>query len=307
MKPVYSRIAIITALCCYSYPCIAADIGCSVDDLVTEISPDAGAIALREHHFLSENYSAASFFLENKASKDILNLTLILEYRTTAGDHTLSIVYQGRLDGEKDVPDPPLPAESVTTLDRRITPGQRARISGQSPYILPECPSSARLTMLDIQYADHSNYRWTSGGWRAMPLLSDYPDYLVIPDSKLWKADRYYFLARVDRTGHFEVTAPFPPTTDVPSASLQENLRRLSFSPTLRDDKPEDATILLIVRFHRTAEATHPLKTVRPVLATNRTAVFVDLAPRNSLEVDWYFYYGGGRGYKTTRASLREK
>jgi len=307
MKPAYSRIAIIVVLCCFSHPCVAADIGCSVDHLVTEIPPDAGSIALQEQHFLSENHSVASFFLENRAPKDIINFTLILEYRTKEGHHTLSIVYEGRPAGQKDVSDQLLPAESVATLQEPIMHGYGAWISGQSPYTLPECPSSARLTMLDIQYADHSKSRWNSEGWRAMPLLSDYPDYLAISDSKLWKSDSYYFSARVDRAGKLKEIAPFPPTTGVPSVSVQENLTKLQFSPTLRDGMPDETTILLIVRFHRAGERIDPLKAVMPEVATDATLVFIDLGPRNSTEEDWYFYYGGGRGYNPTRASLREK
>jgi hypothetical protein len=307
MKLIYLILAIIAVLGCLSRPCVAADSGCSVDHLATEIPPDAGAIGLTEHHFLSENHSVASFFLENKASKDILNFTLILEYRTINGDRALSIVYQGRLSEQRDSTDSPIHAESLHTLERPISPGRAARITGESPYVLAQCPSYAQLTMLDIHYADHSSYQWNSGEWRTMPLLSDYPDYLSIPDSKLWRAEYYYFLARVDSAGQLKVIAPFPPTTEVPSASLQESLKKFSFFPTLRDAKAEDATILLIVRFHRAGEIIDPIKELRSESAAKRTTVFLDLVARNSLEEDWYFYYGGGRGFKTTRASLREK
>jgi hypothetical protein len=278
-----------------------------VNNLPTELDPDANAVVLKEHHFLSEDHSSASFLLENRSSKAILSFTLILEYRTTTGNHGLSIVYEGQLDGQKDASDRRLPAESVDLLRQPIAAKGREWISGQSPYILPDCPSSARLTMLDINYVDHSNFRWSTVGWRTMPLLSEYPDYLAIPDSRIWKDEYYYFLAQVDRGGRLKVVTPFPPTTNVPSDSVQDGLKRFSFSPTLRDDVPEEATILLIVQFHWIRGPNDPRKTVTPKHETSRVAVLIDLAPRNSLDEDWYFYYGGGRGYKTTRPSLREE
>ena len=189
-------------------PPASAGTHCSVDDLHTQVPPDVGAIALKNHDFSSGDYSAAVFLLENRSSKEIAHFTLALEYQTKEGDNPLSIVFGGSF--AKQGLDQAIPAQYVQPLPNHFVPGRKERISGQSPYTLPGCPISARLTMLDIQYDDGSHYAWNSSGWWTEPLLSDYPDYLAIPDSKIWTSERYYFLAKVSPEGQLRKFAHPP-------------------------------------------------------------------------------------------------
>jgi hypothetical protein len=95
-------------------------------------------------------------------------------------------------------------------LPRSILSGQKEQISGQSPYVLPGCPVSARLTMLDIRYVGQAHYRWDSAGKWTEPLLSDYPYYLSIPDSTMWSLEQYYFVAHINREGRLQEVDALP-------------------------------------------------------------------------------------------------
>jgi hypothetical protein len=284
----------------------STDIDCSVEDLPIQVPPDVDAIALSNQSFLSEHRSAASLLLENRASKQILHYSLVLEYQTSRGGPRLSIVFAGAA-ATAQTPYQPVPAEYLNSLVHPVAPGQKEWVSGQSPYTLPECASSARLTMLDIRYDDGSNYRWESSDWRTEPLLSDYPNYLSIPDSKAWTSDEYYFVARVSRQGQLGEIEPFPPTSIVPSNSVAENLKKWTFFPALRNGKPQDALLILIVRFHRASPEKQASKSLPGEQAMTRATALVELYPRNPLEQDWYFQFGTGQGYEKSGRSLREK
>ena len=279
-----------------------ASIGCpSVGmGIPIQVPPDISAVSLSNLRFAAWNSLDASFFIENRAAKEITYLTIVLEYRMKKGAYSLAVVYEAAPDTIQPS-DYRIPAEYVQPLPRPILPGQKKRISGSSPYTPPECPGSVRLIMLDIHFGDNSSLRWESSGWWTAPLLSDYPEYLTIPDSRSWTSEQYFFLAMVNREGQLEQVVPIPSTSTLPSGTVTENLKKLSFFPYLGEGKPQVASIILILKFNRPGAEKGASKSISEVPTISKPAVFISLHPRDSQETDWDFDFGRGFGYKTTR------
>ncbi len=283
---------------------VAADIGCPSADvhIPLHVPREIGAVRLSDLRFATWDGLDASFLLENRASKEIVYLTIVLAYRTKNGDYVQSVVYEAAPD-TKQPSDYLIPAERVESLPHPILPGQKKRISGRSPYTPDQCPVSAQVIMLNVHFDDGSDLRWESSHWWTEPLLFDYPMYLSIPDSKAWTAGEYFFIGRVNREGQLDYVKPYPDTVEVPSGTVAEALKKLTFSPGLDKSKqPYVANLILIVKFVRPqASKTAVEQTVHKPVKQSKPAVFISLdPPRDSNEIDWRFYFGGGFGYTTT-------
>jgi hypothetical protein len=237
-----------------------------------------------------EDSLQASFLFENRSAKSVSFLTLVIDYATEMPDH-LAVVYEATtstLQAPKDL----IPAQYVQSLPAPILPGQRKWIRGSSPYILADCPTSARLVMIDVRFEDKSRLDWSSPDWLTMPLLSGEPEDFRVSDSSAWSAETYYFLAKIDQDGHLKDSAPIAPTVTLPSHNVQECLTKLVFSPSMLNGKPHDGGIIIAVNFHRTpttGAAPHAVEV--PSLRGPRVAI--DLYPRNSDSADWIVNFGG--------------
>jgi len=292
------KITSFVILACFICLPASANIGCpSADNRIpVSVPPEIEAVKLSDLGFAAWKSLDASFLLKNQASKEIVYLTIVLEYQTKNADYSQSVVYEAAPQ-TKQPSDYLIPAERVEPLPHPIFPGQEKWISGSSPYTPPECPVSARVIMLDIHFGDGSSLRWESSDWWTEPLLADYSTYLSIPDSKAWTSDKYFFLGKINREGQLEDIEPF---TKVPSATVAEALKKLTFSPSLVKGKPQVTAIVLIIRFNRQKAAeTVPEQDAQEPIIT-KPAVFISLTPRDSNETDWGFVFGSGFGYTTS-------
>lgn len=277
--------------------------GCRKTDVPVKISPDIKVISLKNLSFSSSGSLQAQFLLVNESHQEIIRLTMVLEYRTPHAD-SLSVVYEAAPETEQPS-DRLIPTERVYPLPRPLSPRHKIWISGASPYTLLECPSSARLTMLDIQFEDQSDFRWQSTGWSTMPLLSDYPDTLSIPDSDVWTMREYFFLTKINPDGQVEEIHAIPPTSKVPSSSVAESLKRLTFFPGLTEGKPDSALLIFRVKFNRSERSglgTNTLSSATEKPTVMKPMALIELAqPQEDPQHDWHFDFGGGFGYRTTR------
>lgn len=287
-------------------PSVYANTGCSGASMAipVHVPPDVKAVSLSDLRFAAWDSLDASFLLENRASKDMAYLTIVLEYQMKAGNRSLAVVYEAAPD-TKQPSDYLIPAQRVQPLPHPILPRQKQWISGSSPYTPPECPISAQLTMLDIHYVDHSSLTWGPSGWWTEPLLSDFPETLSIPDSDAWTSEQYFFLAKINRDGQLEEIEPIPPTPIVPSGTVAKNLKKLTFTPKLVDGKPDSAIEIFIVRFDRPAAWKAEKKDARtadeaPALKRPWATIQLD-QPQDNPQHDWYFDFGGGWSYRTNR------
>jgi hypothetical protein len=270
--------------------------------LPLHVPSEVSSVALSDLGIAAWNGLDASFLLENRTTKEITYLTIVLGYQTKDGGYVLTAVYEAAPD-TKQPSDYLIPAELVEPLPHPILPGQKKYISGRSPYTPDECPMSARLLMLDLHLGDGSNLRWESSTWLTEPLLYDYPRLLSIPDSKAWTADYYFFIGRVNREGQLDFVAPYPGTVEVPSGTVAEALKKLTFSPGLDKGKPYVAFLILIVKFNRPpGEQAGPKQTVRWPVRQGKSPVFISLDAIDSSEIEWSFDFGRGFGYTTTVA-----
>ncbi|MGB8521519.1 MAG: hypothetical protein WCD43_01015 [Candidatus Acidiferrales bacterium] len=241
----------------------------------------------------------AVFLLENRGNKEIVYLTVVLEYQTKSGDDLEAVVFEAAPD-TRQPSNNFIPAERVEPLPQPILPGQTKQVSGRSPYTPCECPASARVTMLHIHFGDGSDLGWEASDWQTEPLLYDYPTNLSIPDSNSWSANEYFFMATVNREGHLVEVAPIPGTPVAPSETIADGMKKLTFSPGLDKGKPRTSNLILRVKFIRPGVVkTAPERTVQePIIS--KPAVFISLYPRDSGEIDWSFDFGRGFGYTTT-------
>jgi hypothetical protein len=162
--------------------------------------------------------------------------------------------------------------------------------------------------MLDIHFGDGSDLRWESSDWWTEPLLASYPTNLSIPDSKSWTSDEYSFIGRVNSEGKMDLVVPLdkvlpsPHDSEVPSGTVAEALKKLTFAPRLCNGKPCVANLILIVKFERSGVATTITDRDAHQRDTSKPTVFISLFPRNSDETDWGLEYGNGFGYTTAIA-----
>ena len=297
-------LALFGALAHFTSVLASAQIGCPYADvrIPLRVPAEVDAVRFSDLGFAAWNGLDASFLLENRGAKEIVDITVVLAFQTKNADYTQPVVFEAAPD-TKQPSDYLIPAERVEPLPDPILPGRKKWISGTSPYTPPECPTSAQVTMLHVHFGDGSDLRWESSDWWTEPLLYDYPMYLSIPDGKAWTADEYFFIGRINREGQLDYIRPFPETVEVPSETVAEALRRLTFSPGLvKGKQPYVANLILIVKFIRpTTAKTVSKQTVREPVKQSKTAVFISLdSPRDSSETDWRFDFGRGFGYTTT-------
>jgi hypothetical protein len=258
------------------------------------------AVRLTDLTLTAWDSSDASFLLENRASKEIIYITLVLKYQLKEGEYSPAVVYEAAAD-TKQPSEYLIPAQRVHLLPHPVLPQQKQWITGSSPYTPVECPLSAELTMIDIRYGDQSKLKWESPGWWTEPLLSDFPEYLSIPDSEAWTSDEYYFLARINREGQLQEALPVAPTVSVPSGTVAAALKRLTFFPSLEEGKPRGADIILVVKLNKSRSAKGNSHSLAEEPAISKPLVIMPLHPRDSQEIDWDFVFGGGWSYRTCR------
>jgi hypothetical protein len=309
MYKVSSRRAILygSILVLLSWPRASAETVCSSADvrIPLHVPPEIGAVRISDLGLAAWNGLSASFLLENRGSKEISSLTVVLEYETKKGDYSQAVVYQAATDTKRPR-DNLIRAESVEPLPHPILPGTKEWISGNSPYTPPECPVSARLIMLDIHFGDDSDLRWESADWWTEPLLADYPTRLSIPDSSNWTSDEYLFIGRVNGEGKLDLVeplenvVPLPGASEVPSGTVAEALKKLTFSPGLDRGKPSVANLIFVVKFIRPGAVKTVHKRPEHESIRSKPTVFISLYPRDSSEKDWGLEFGNGFGQTRT-------
>jgi hypothetical protein len=281
----------------------AASFGCESNSIQVPVElprDPGGAVGISELEVTAWRSIEAGFLLENRAPKPIKYLTLVLQY-FAEGSPPIPVVYEAAPDTGQ--PSSYLiPAQRVQRLPQPIRQGQGVWMFGDSPYKPAECPTSAKLTMLDVRYVDGSVFRWALPGWWTEPLLSDYPYCFSIPDSAAWMQGEYFFLVRVGSQGHVESVSRTPPTDSVPSESVPGDLGLLTFFPSLREGRPRDSEIVVDLVLGgpgiRSPTTENPTRTA-DLPGPLASALLYSPHPPGLQGPDWFLDFAGLLSYRT--------
>ena len=273
---------------------MSARAACLDKSIPLQVPSEVDIVRLRSLKVSADDSMEGTFFFQNRSPKAMAFVTVVLDYETKDPDH-LTVVYEAATNDQQPS-ESLIPAEYVQKLGRPISSGEQKWLRGSSPYTLPSCPVSAQLVMLDVRFADESHFKWESPNWWTMPLLFDYPEYFRVSDSRAWTAKKYYFLAKINHEGRLVDSVMISPTANLPSDTVQESLKRLIFAPALRNDKPHDGGIIVVVRFHR-SPTDENAKDVPEPPSLRGPRVTIDLYPHDSEATDWTFDFGKGWGY----------
>lgn len=295
----FCKILLLVAVGTCWAPQMSANSGCPTTGIVVpiEMTPKIkNQFSIQDLKIAAWNSLDASFIFENRSDKPISSLTLVLEYRTRDRDYSLPVVYEAAPD-TKQPSDYLIPTERVEALPQPILPGESKAVHGVSPYTPPSCPTSARLTMLDIRFIDQTKFTWTDPKWWTPPLLADYPEEFEIPEAANWKP--HPFLVRIAPDGSVDRLTPLDSSQGVISESIAKTLRKLSFAPATEDGHARFLSVVFIVDFVKTHDDSCQ-KRIKTADLQN-LMVCISFYPNDAQKRKWWLNFGRGFGYKSTQ------
>lgn len=241
-----------------------------------------------EHTFYADTTSWATMTLENKSSKNIQNLTALVEYFGPSHERLLGVIFQATLKRTDPLPPFPLIPVQADFLQKSVLPEERLRITGLSPITTCPCPLEARISVLKIGFSDGTTFVTTSKEWNSDPALKEVSEGQGIVLRPFIPEGEYLIRINIDRSGKVvNVKNELDSHGFIPE-TMSDFLSKLVFSPAFEDGISTKSDLLLLVRIHRTGDESkfvHPKSVIAPL-------VVVDFFPKNSSTFGWRITFG---------------
>jgi hypothetical protein len=237
--------------------------------------------------------SAGSFILRNIGDRPIRALSIAMQYVDRDGKTLIVIPFVAVTGQAGRSFDAIIHTQYVEPLETPIYPGETKRIQGLSYTVVGECPASARLEFVSLQFSDGSSYTWSSEGWEIGPVPQYLPAASLRLDPSLVRAP-VKFLARVQVSSGGRISQ-FSAPSEV-AKGLVDELRKQSaewfFFPASRDGKPVASELSLLFDVVPSgANADEPLAgEIRSPL------VIIRLLQRETGADTWMLWYGRRSG-----------
>jgi hypothetical protein len=193
--------------------------------------------------------------LRNASQHSITRVRLIVDYLDAKDERLLSIPFHAGLDSaghENWI----VPTFLHNLWEDPVTAQQDFVINGTALLTINERPVRARLSLIEIRYADTDDHILTELGWKSEPILATTPkssgiglNGVVLPASIL-------LAVRVSAEGRVVEVASSDLTTLAPDVlkSVKSELSRWTFFPSRVDGQRTASRVQLMVRFRGDSE-----------------------------------------------------
>jgi len=239
-------------------------------------------------------YTDRTFFgsvrYHNLAEKTADSIAALIEYASLDRRKLLSVIYFASSASEAHLVQNKLRAENRgQQLEKPVGPGETALLMTSSAMTTLECPATAELKLLDVQYEDGSREHWEASSWESAPVLRGGRQFFPMPCGELLPGFSKLLELRVNSLGEITSIVNEDAVGSGTAECILNGLRAWRFYPALLNGNPVafDLPILLRVGpkdatsyFPQPSEVPHPL-------------VMVDILPDTDTANQWRPWYGG--------------
>lgn len=257
----------------------------------SQIPIEAGSLAyarFEDQVIIAERIFWGAVKFENLGSKPVMRITAMIDYFDSNDHRIFSVVYYAEPETDVNRDDSTPPTESPEGLKGPVDPGQAHLLSTVSWMTTSQCPKYAKLELLSLEYTDHTAIHWEEKEWISNPVLDDSPQYFPLPCGRLTPGYSRHIAVKVDATGQVKDFSSDEPIDSKSRTCLLGQLLQWRYHPALRNGRPVEATIPILLRVQppntdwhsvSAAELTHPL-------------VIVDIFPEPDVPEKWRVWYG---------------
>jgi len=286
---------------------------CQVSNLTVEMPKEFLPLRVVSNSYIARENSVALLTLNNGFPKPIQEIAMVVEYLDAQGKRIFATTFAATANplispmwfSEN------LPSQySIVSWAASVAPRANFSIGATSGLTSGVCPSQARATLLHIAFQDGANLDWSAPDWELPVQPEAIPGNFQIdvpPPSSL----PAHFLVRVH--------VPAPNGALIPSPQIQllngrsspffdemrDQMLTWRYWFELRDGKPVDGDLLLLIRVHAPDESANERSSRLAPADAPETLGVVDVLPQKAFG-QWAIFYGGANLINNSPAQMEQ-
>lgn len=286
---------------------------CQVSDITIEMPKEFLPLRVINNSYIARENSVAVLTLSNGFPQPIQEIALVVEYLDAHGKRIFATTFAATANplvspmwfSEN------LPSQySIVPWKTPVASAANFSIGATSGLTSGVCPAQARATLLHIAFQNGANLDWAAPNWELPVQPEAIPGnfQIDVPPPSSLPAE---FLVRVH--------VPAPDGALIPSAQI----RLLTGRPTpffsemrdqmltwrywfeLRDGKPVDGDVLLLIRVHAANETANESSLPLVPADVPETLGVVDVVPQKAFG-QWAIFYGGANLINNSPAQMEQ-
>lgn len=245
---------------------------CNVDELPFSSNADKSVATLSNLSFGSDTGqgSGGDVTLTNTGANSIARAIFLVDFIDGTGQRIITIPFLYRDDGQRFtrewLPQALQPASHVNVqqhIRSALSSGKDERLFGVSDFSVTECPRTARVTFVTLQYSSGETYHFEEPNWRVESMSADFRavpvqwgfralDLSAIPNGQLPCCA--VALLNIDEhgCGHVKDVSPaLPQLVKVLRTSVSDWV----LAPAATSGTPASSDVALLVMFRKSADA----------------------------------------------------
>jgi len=286
---------------------------CQVSNITIEMPKEFLPLRVINNSYIARENSVAVLTLNNGFPKPIQEIAMIVEYLDAQGKRIFATTFAATANplispmwfSEN------LPSQySIVPWKAAVASGANFSIGATSGLTSGACPAQARATLLHTTFQNGTNLDWSAPNWELPVQPEAIPGnfQIDVPPPSSLPAN---FLVRVHVPAPKGALIPSPQIrllSGQPSpffSEMRDQMLTWRYWFELRDGKPVDGDVLLLIRLHATGE--RPAENLSRLLPADvpETLGVVDVVPQKVVG-QWAIYYGGANLINNSSAQMEQ-
>lgn len=198
---------------------------------------------------IARGHTTGILALRNNSPKTVQGLNILVEYYDERGALLVAIPYaaqRGRQVG------PFLLGKHSLVQDvmwDSVEPGGLSHLNGISPFLIAKCPASAKVTLVEAIFSDHSSTMWTERDWHIAPVLASTPETWTLLPAFSAISEPFVLKVSLDAEGAVADVTPRVTSHGNHVRALMDYVKAWRFAPALANGKQIPSEVVLWVRF----------------------------------------------------------
>lgn len=196
--------------------------------------------------------SGAHLQFQNGGNAAISQLFLMIEFFGRDQKRVSTLVFGASMKGGVY----PVPVTTNIAIGRALSPGSSMALTGVSQLTSNACPTTARLSRLDITYVSGAPAHYSAPSWEADPSFK-HIDPLKIATDTASKPTEFVFDLGIDKSGKV-TTVKVRGVAETFASAISGQIAGWSFNPAIKDGARTESQLTLLVRIHTTFDIRDP-------------------------------------------------
>jgi len=257
--------------------------------LSIESPAETDAIELKRPFFYSSaaSESFAEVELTNHFNKPIGIITIVMDFIAPNDTRLVTIAFELLAGSRATSTKWMIHTDYLNKIPDLIQTSQHIELIGISPVATATCPTKARVTFVEIQFADGTAFRWARSKWSFPPTVLDAPYFSDEPPLTGGEQPCSQVKLMIDDSGKLQSIQSITDLDKMTARYALEQFSRWSFRPSLSNGHPVPSELLTLLCFEKKPQFHFATESEVPVPLT-----LIEFFPSKRIAGRWEAYVG---------------